>query len=106
MSAFNRQLRAITFWSLGSLGDATWGSLGAAAPYHLYLLTHHDDVPFAQDGLRDGEHLRAWMTARFADRLTAGARRWRWLRGDRARLGLRRAARMSAGTRRVTLGPR
>ncbi|MCX5745562.1 MAG: AAA family ATPase, partial [Proteobacteria bacterium] len=58
-------------------------ALGGAAPYHLYLLTHHDDVPFAQDGLRDGEHLRAWMTARFVDRLEADGRRWQWLRGDR-----------------------
>jgi len=66
---------------------------GAAAPeveacgpvpaYHLYLLTHHEDVPFEQDGLRDGEHLRAWMTARFVDRLAATGRRWQWIRGDR-----------------------
>lgn len=58
-------------------------ALGAAAPFHLYLLTHPDDVPFAQDGLRDGEHLRAWMTARFAERLDAEGRRWAWLRGGR-----------------------
>ena len=67
----------------GAPADAV-DALGVAAPYHLYLLTHHDDVPFAQDGLRDGEHVRAWMTARFAERLTADARRWQWLRGDRA----------------------
>jgi hypothetical protein len=30
-----------------------------------YLLTDHQGVPFADDGLRDGEHLRAWMTGRF-----------------------------------------
>jgi len=58
-------------------------ALGAAAPFHLYLLTHHDDVPFEQDGLRDGEHLRAWMTARFVERLDADRRRWQWLRGSR-----------------------
>ncbi len=28
-----------------------------------------DDIPFVQDGLRDGEHLRAWMTQRFRERL-------------------------------------
>ena len=28
-----------------------------------------DDIPFVQDGLRDGEHLRGWMTQRFRDRL-------------------------------------
>ncbi|MBL0215146.1 MAG: AAA family ATPase [Myxococcales bacterium] len=58
-------------------------ALGLAAPFHLYLLTHHDDVPFEQDGLRDGEHLRAWMTDRFAQRLDADGRRWQWLRGER-----------------------
>lgn len=47
----------------------------------LYLLTHPDDVPFAQDGLRDGEALRGWMTETFAARLQG--RRWRWLRGGR-----------------------
>ncbi|MEO8700214.1 MAG: AAA family ATPase [Kofleriaceae bacterium] len=56
-------------------------ALGEPAPYHLYLLSHHDDVPFEQDGLRDGEHLRAWMTGRFVERLAG--RRWQWLRGSR-----------------------
>ena len=54
---------------------------GAAAPFHLYLLTHHDDVPFEDDGVRDGEHVRAWMTATFEERLAG--RQWRWLRGNR-----------------------
>ncbi|MBL9024496.1 MAG: AAA family ATPase [Myxococcales bacterium] len=58
-------------------------ALGEAAPFHLYLLTHCDDVPFVQDGLRDGEHLRRWMTERFVERLAAEGRRWRWLRGSR-----------------------
>ncbi len=58
-------------------------ALGEPAPFHLYLLTHHDDVPFEQDGLRDGEHVRAWMTHRFVERLGATGRRWQWLRGGR-----------------------
>lgn len=58
-------------------------ALGEPAPHHLYLLTHPDDVPFVQDGLRDGEHLRSWMTDRFVDRLSSSGRRWRWLRGGR-----------------------
>ncbi len=58
-------------------------ALGEAAPYHLYLLTHDADVPFVQDGLRDGEHVRSWMTRRFAERLDEMDLRWRWLRGDR-----------------------
>ena len=54
---------------------------GAPAPFHLYLLTHHDDVPFVDDGIRDGEHIRGWMTDTFAARLRG--RRWQWLRGPR-----------------------
>ncbi|AMM24266.1 AAA family ATPase [Variovorax sp. PAMC 28711] len=49
----------------------------------LYLLTHHDGVPFEDDGLRDGEALREWMTDRFATRLSETARRHVVLRGDR-----------------------
>lgn len=54
-----------------------------ARAHPLYLLTHPDDVPFEQDGLRDGERIRSWMTAAFAERLGASGRRWRWLRGGR-----------------------
>jgi NadR type nicotinamide-nucleotide adenylyltransferase len=57
--------------------------LGSPAPFHLYLLTHPDDVPFVQDGLRDGESARSWMTERFVARLDEDGRRWRWLRGSR-----------------------
>ncbi len=56
---------------------------GPAAPFHLYLLTDPDDVPFVQDGLRDGESLRHWMTDVFVERLTAAGHRWQWLRGAR-----------------------
>jgi HTH-type transcriptional repressor of NAD biosynthesis genes len=47
----------------------------------LYLLTHHDDVPFVQDGVRDGEAIRAWMTGEFEVRLAG--KRWQWVRGER-----------------------
>ena len=50
----------------------------------LYLLTPHDEVPFTDDGLRDGEHLRPWMTDRFREVLAAGAVPWHEVRGDRA----------------------
>lgn len=36
----------------------------------LYVLTR-DDIPFVQDGIRDGEHLRSWMTQRFREILPA-----------------------------------
>jgi HTH-type transcriptional regulator, transcriptional repressor of NAD biosynthesis genes len=35
-------------------------------------------VPFKQDGLRDGEHLRSWMTERFSQMLSTYARRVPW----------------------------
>jgi HTH-type transcriptional repressor of NAD biosynthesis genes len=41
----------------------------------LYLFTQLD-VPFVQDGTRDGQHIRSWMTARFAERLRDENRRF------------------------------
>jgi NadR type nicotinamide-nucleotide adenylyltransferase len=34
----------------------------------LYILTN-DDIPFVQDGVRDGERIRHWMHAKFIERL-------------------------------------
>jgi iron complex transport system permease protein len=36
--ATDEQLRSITFWSLGSLGGATWRAVGALAPFVLVVL--------------------------------------------------------------------
>ncbi|MER8013727.1 AAA family ATPase [Streptomyces griseoluteus] len=55
----------------------------AMPPRALYLLTSDKDVPFDDDGLRDGEHLRGWMTDRFRETLTASGVPWRELHGDR-----------------------
>ncbi|MFD7913176.1 AAA family ATPase [Streptomyces sp. NPDC059752] len=60
----------------------------------LYLLTDHADVPFEDDGLRDGEHLRPWMTERFRAELERTGRRFLVVRGDRA-------ARLEAAVRAV-----
>ncbi|MGW6983756.1 AAA family ATPase [Streptomyces sp. NPDC054932] len=49
----------------------------------LYLLTDHADVPFEDDGLRDGEHLRPWMTERFRAELERTGRRFLVVRGNR-----------------------
>lgn len=49
---------------------------------HLYLLTDHADVPFEDDGLRDGPHLRPWMTGRFREELEATGRRFLLVRGN------------------------
>ena len=43
-------------------------AIAASRSYALSVLTS-DDIPFVQDGLRDGEHLRGWMTERFRERL-------------------------------------
>lgn len=49
----------------------------------LYLLTDDEDVPFEDDGLRDGPHLRPWMTGRFREELRRTGRRFLVVRGDR-----------------------
>ena len=49
----------------------------------LYLLTRPDDVPFEQDGIRDGEHLRTWMSETFVERLRATPHQLETVRGSR-----------------------
>jgi HTH-type transcriptional regulator, transcriptional repressor of NAD biosynthesis genes len=44
-------------------------AVAASRRYDLYVLTDCD-IPFVQDGLRDGESIRQWMTTRFESRLT------------------------------------
>jgi HTH-type transcriptional repressor of NAD biosynthesis genes len=36
----------------------------------LYLLADHAGIPFEADEIRDGEHLRPWMTRRFEQEMT------------------------------------
>jgi nicotinamide riboside kinase len=43
-------------------------AVAAARRYDLYILTN-TDIPFVQDGIRDGEHIRQWMHDRFHDEL-------------------------------------
>jgi HTH-type transcriptional repressor of NAD biosynthesis genes len=49
---------------------------------HLYVLTA-DDIDFVQDGLRDGEHLRGWMTERFREVVGATGVPWLEVRGSK-----------------------
>lgn len=51
--------------------------------HHLWLLTDHEGVPFEDDGLRDGEELRPWMTDRFRAELTRTGRRFVEITGTR-----------------------
>lgn len=62
--------------------SASVEALAAARRPSLYVLTS-DDIPFVQDGLRDGEHLRGWMTQRFREVLDAQAVPWVEVRGSR-----------------------
>jgi HTH-type transcriptional repressor of NAD biosynthesis genes len=47
-----------------------------------YILTSWKDVPFEQDGLRDGEHIREWMHRTFAKRLSATPTPWMLVEGS------------------------
>lgn len=53
-----------------------------ATPHRLYLLSDVQAVPFTQDGLRDGEHIREWMHGRFEQALAEGCHAWRRVSGD------------------------
>ena len=57
-------------------------ALAIARP-SLYLLTHHDDVAFESDEIRDGERYRAWMTGAFVERLRESPHRMVMVRGGR-----------------------
>lgn len=50
--------------------DAAVDAIGMRDRVDLYLLTE-PDFPFVQDGWRDGESIRDWMHARFAEQLDA-----------------------------------
>ncbi|MBI2064572.1 MAG: ATP-binding protein, partial [Candidatus Yanofskybacteria bacterium] len=49
--------------------------------YDLYLLTDID-IPFTQDGTRDGEHIREWMHNVFIERLTEENKKFEILSGN------------------------
>jgi len=63
------------------VSSASVEALGDARDHALYLVTDHVGVPFEQDGIRDGSHVRAWMTARFLEALAATGRRHLLLSG-------------------------
>lgn len=55
-------------------------AIAASRHHDLYLLTDCD-LPFIQDGLRDGETIREWMTNRFEQVLTEHGLPWVKIRG-------------------------
>nr|WP_042197143.1 AAA family ATPase [Kibdelosporangium sp. MJ126-NF4]CEL22773.1 Nicotinamide-nucleotide adenylyltransferase, NadR family / Ribosylnicotinamide kinase [Kibdelosporangium sp. MJ126-NF4]CTQ89913.1 Nicotinamide-nucleotide adenylyltransferase, NadR family (EC 2.7.7.1) / Ribosylnicotinamide kinase (EC 2.7.1.22) [Kibdelosporangium sp. MJ126-NF4] len=77
---------AATVWCERYLGVAypqVSDAVGDRRPA-LYLLTDHEGVPFEQDGWRDGEHLREWMTGLFVRRLRERGVPWVRLTGSRS----------------------
>jgi HTH-type transcriptional regulator, transcriptional repressor of NAD biosynthesis genes len=78
---------ATTVWHeryTGGTSEET-ARVAALGRQHLWLLTDHTGVPFEDDGLRDGEHLRPWMTGRFAAELARTGRRTVHLTGSHER---------------------
>jgi len=69
---------------MGAVTPEVQAETAGLPPRSLYILTGDDGVPFEDDGLRDGEHLRSWMTGRFREVLTAQDVPWIEVRGDRA----------------------
>ncbi|MBV9849423.1 MAG: AAA family ATPase [Armatimonadetes bacterium] len=86
---------ATSLWHERYLGTLSPEVEAIAAPYHydLYLLTGVD-IPFVQDGTRDGEHIRHRMHRRFVEWLTAHHRPFTLLSGPHEE-------RLRAATRRV-----
>jgi NadR type nicotinamide-nucleotide adenylyltransferase len=76
---------ATSVWHERYLGrrSAEVAGIAAGRRYALYLLTA-DDIPFVQDGTRDGEHVRGWMTQRFREVLAGRDEPWLEVRGSRS----------------------
>jgi HTH-type transcriptional regulator, transcriptional repressor of NAD biosynthesis genes len=72
---------ATGIWHERYLGAAARAVDALARHHPLYLLTHHEGVPFEQDGIRDGEAIRAWMTGRLEAASADSGRRTVVLRG-------------------------
>lgn len=89
-----RNANRVLFCDTDALATAIWHErymgarcrqveeMSAARHYDLYLLTDCE-IPFVQDGLRDGEHIRQWMTNRFRQELEKRNAPWALIRGNR-----------------------
>ena len=73
---------ATRLWHRRYLGEesARVRAIAEQGACDLYLLTG-DEVPFVQDGLRDGEHVRNEMHSWFVEALEAQSTPWKLLRG-------------------------
>ncbi|WP_295960882.1 AAA family ATPase [Rhodoferax sp.] len=99
---------ATRLWHERYLGGPSAGVAAIAAampPRSLYLLTSDAGVDFEDDGLRDGAHLRGWMTGRFRELLGAQTVPWVEITGspaERCRQALERVDACVAQTWRFT----
>lgn len=71
---------ATALWHERYVGTPAPRLLERAVPPALYLLTG-DEIPFVQDGMRDGEHVRAGMQDRFRTVLAGQPVPWLEVRG-------------------------
>jgi NadR type nicotinamide-nucleotide adenylyltransferase len=84
---------ATTIWEERYLGSASSAVSGQVRRPDLYLLTHHEQVAFEDDGLRDGEAIRSWMTGRLSTTVAVSGVPKKVLTGSyRERLGAAIAA--------------
>jgi HTH-type transcriptional regulator, transcriptional repressor of NAD biosynthesis genes len=74
---------AVAIWHLRYLESPAPTLLDRAVPPLLYALTSPEGVPFVQDGLRDGEHVREPMTEWFRTALTGQPAPWIEVAGGR-----------------------
>ena len=56
--------------------------IASRRPHELYIVTG-DEIPFEDDGLRDGEHIRHTMHGQFIERLTEAKKNFILVRGTR-----------------------
>ncbi|GGF98827.1 transcriptional regulator NadR [Rhodococcoides trifolii] len=97
---------ATTVWERRYLGGESHCAV-AEDQSAIYLVTDHEGVPFVQDGIRDGEHVRAEMTGWFIDALTRSGRSWVLLTGsheERMNLAIR-VAEQEVGRRMTFADP-
>lgn len=89
-----REANRILFCDTDALATAIWHQryvgtwseevekIANSRRYDLYLLTNCE-IPFEQDGVRDGQHIRQWMTRRFTEELTKRGLPWALVKGSR-----------------------
>lgn len=88
-----RSANRVLFCDTNAFATGTWheryfscreprvDAIGATDKVDLYLVTA-PDVPFVQDGYRDGEAIRDWMHQRFVEQMVRNGANWKLLEGS------------------------